>query len=131
MWFQRFLNDLNARRYPYTQIDGRQAYIMPNAREIHFMDITLPEQCIPYLMEDLSPTVQAKVDPPSPLKVKAHYIAKALRFLFRLKPITGTFEPSGQVQNRWLNILPVGWKEDARWTSGGAPIILPKGGELV
>jgi len=125
-WMNIFTGDLTKRRYPYKTVGGYQAYIQPNVREIKFFDVSIPEQCLPKLMEDLSPITKN----PSNLKGIGWLFAGFLKRFFKLNPINKTYTPSNQVRKKWLNIVIVGWAKDKYepWTKIPS---LPEGGELI
>lgn len=160
VWGDLFLADLLKRRYPYKDMDGLTRMVQPNPREIKFYNISLPKECIPYLMRDIAPYAgNSPASLYSPLKNKAGTIARVARLIGGLKPFkpipdswvvripfVGKFlnkivklfktEPaldykaSGEVRHQWINVMPIGWKED-NYDPSSDMRYLPKGGELV
>ena len=78
-WLDVFLDDLSERRYPYTMNTGQVGWIQPNVREIKLLDVSVPEECIPQLMSDLSPFASPNMSLASGSKAKAMQLAKGLR----------------------------------------------------
>ena len=154
LWMDIFLNDLLKKRYFYKRGDGQSGYIQPNPREIKIFDVSLNEQCIPALMNDLTPFANNTTK----LRGKAHILSETLRNvaglhsiydlppfpdkktalknrileLFRLKKaeVKDEYKPTFDVRKRWVNIIPVGWAEDKKVGSAERPLY-PVGGELV
>jgi len=157
-WMNVFLNDLLKRRYPYTMMNGQMGMIQPNPREVKLFDISIPEESISFLMEDLAPFAGSHGES-SVSKTKAKLLADVLGFSAGLNPIGLNkktrfyslpvigkvidrflryfkpakfkgFKPSNEVRKQWVNIMPIGWKEDPK--DPNSPIVnLPKGGELI
>lgn len=130
IWMDRFRTDLERRRYPYESIKGGTSFVQPNVREVKLFDITLPEDCMPYLMQDLQPVML-------PASGKKKLILKIVRLFTRLigrftgfRTVTGDFEPSGQVQAHWINKIVLGWMKDD-FEPHTKRNMLPKGGELI
>ncbi len=160
LWLDIFLADLLKRRYPYHDMDGLTRMIQPNPREIKFFDISLPKECIPFLMKDIAPYVANSSNSLySPLKNKVGVVARVARLIGGLKPfqpipdswvvkipVVGKFlnkivmlfktepvldyETSGELRHQWVNVMPIGWKED-NYDPTSTMRYLPKGGELV
>lgn len=137
-WYNLFVNDLTERRYMHKMANGGLAAIQPNVREVHLLDISVPEQCIPSLMADLSPYAKDT----SRFRGLANLFANLLRKTFRLHSIYDTYpfcnepwhiriknyvlesfrlkpkpkvleyKPTFEVRHKWVNIIPVGWFED-------------------
>jgi len=159
LWMDIFLGDLTKRRYPYPMMNGKMGLMQPNIREVKLLDISVPEASMPYLLSDLSPFI----DSSSASKKHAALMGKMLRILGRLKPIYPTlrtkyyrvrvigkaldfiirlfrpikhkrYRPSGDIRNKWVNVMVLGWREDPKdprpQTKAAWPFI-PKGGELV
>lgn len=100
VWMDLFLSDLSKRLYHYKLNNGMLGYIMPNAREIKLLDISVPEGCIPQLMGDLHPIALNT----SFLRGKARLLSKVLRFLGKLKPVEKELYPlKWKSNNRILN----------------------------
>ena len=55
-----FLKDLNERTYHYRMNNGMEGWIHANPREVKLFDISIPEQCVPSLLNDLAPFVMCQ-----------------------------------------------------------------------
>lgn len=134
IWMDLFIKDLTERTYPYKTKSGQMGFGQVNVREIKLLDISIAEESIPYLMADLAPfAVSNPHMAPSPLKSKAWLLAKAIRVLTGLKPLSYDYEPSEALRHSWVNVIPIGWKEDLYDPEGTFPT-LPwnkRGGELL
>ena len=160
LWGDLFLNDLLKRRYPYHDMDGKIRMIQPNPREVKLFDITLPEECIPYLMKDLAPFSGNKSNSLySPLKNKVGTFTRMLRVAGGLNsftyvpdswvvkiPLVGKglnkivklfktepaldYKPTYELRKMWTNVVAIGWKKD-NFDPKSTLRYLPKGGELV
>ena len=106
-------------------------------REIHLLDITVPEQNLPELLSDLAPYTYNTTQDKKSMKVflkKTAWIAKKLISAFggiKLNEIPPAKE-SGFIRRRALNIQPLFSFEDKVCYDGG--LILPSkdgGGELL
>ena len=128
-WMDLFISDLTRRTYPYTCVNGQKSSMQVNVRDWKLLDISLPEECIPYLMADLSPCL----DTLSPDKKKGYFLAKLIRIVTGMKPLNHKVKPSGQIRHHFVNILPVGWSEDKVDPLCERPFLPLKngGGELI
>lgn len=128
-WMDLFISDLTRRSYPYTAVNGQQLSMQVNPREVKLLDISIPEECIHYLMEDLAPCV----DTLSTAKKKGWILSKLIRRLTGLKPLNHKVKPSQQIRKQWVNVLPIGWREDKVDPRKERPFLPLKngGGELV
>lgn len=107
-WLELMLWDFRHRSYPYITKKGQAMYCQLNPREIRLYDFSLPEDCIPMLLDDLAPYADSK----SFLQGRANLLAKGLRIAgglndFKYKPV-----PSRQIRKQWVNVIPIGWKRD-------------------
>jgi len=137
-WMNAFIIDLTERRYQFRMANGKLGFIQPNIREVKLFDISVPEQCVPSLMADLSPFAKDT----SRLRGLANLFAKLLRKVVRLRDIYDTYhspkegyftklknyifeslklkekpkqeeyQPTFEIRKRWVNIIPIGWAED-------------------
>lgn len=136
IWYELFLQDMEKQQYTYKATHGQIGIIGPMIRELHFLDITVPEQCLPELFADLAPYVR----PTTKQKTMALFIRKAIWFAGKfssffkgttLHPIPDV-KSSGNIRRKALNIMALAWFEDGVCTDGG--LVLPKkgkGGELL
>jgi hypothetical protein len=139
IWYDAFLYDLENRQYTYRGTSGLVGIIGPNIREIHLLDITVPEQNLPDLLSDLAPYVDARTSQKkSALFVqKGLWLAGKLSNFFKgvkLKTVPNA-KASGNVRRRALNIMPLFWFEDPECLDGDAILPLKNGkdgrGELL
>jgi len=107
VWMKKFLSDLTNRRYPMKTKRGI-VHFEPNVREVKLLDISVPEDSLPYLLRDLAPFIDSN----SPIKRKVKWLARLLRLLFGVKPVVGCYEPSEEVRGDWINKVVIGWKKD-------------------
>ena len=136
MWYELFLQDLEAQQYTYKATHNQIGIIGPMLREIHLLDITVPEQNLNELLSDLAPytTASSKQKTSAVLVKKAIWLAGTVSSLFKgskLKSIPDA-KPSGNVRKKALNVMPLFWFEDGICRDGG--LILPQkedGGELL
>lgn len=156
LWMDLFLSDLLKRRYPYKMNNGMLGYIQPNPREVKLFDISVPEQCIPSLMSDLA---SGYANNDTKLRGVAHRISGTIRELAGLHSINTLppiieltfwkkvkklvlmvlgrweeeridYQPTHEVRCKWLNIIPMGWKEDHK-NPEDTRAMLPYGSELL
>ena len=136
MWYELFLQDLEAQQYTYKATHNQIGIIGPMLREIHLLDITVPEQNLKDLLADLAPytTANSKQKTSAVLVKKAIWLAGTVSALFKgskLKPIPDA-KPSDNVRKKALNIMPLFWFEDGVVKKLG--LVLPQkdgGGELL
>ena len=136
MWYELFLQDLEAQQYTYMATHNQIGIIGPMLREIHLIDITVPEQNLGDLLSDLAPytTTSSKQKTSAVLVKKAIWLAGMVSSLFKgskLKPIPDA-EESRNVRKKALNIMPLFWFEDS--VIKKSTLVLPKkgdGGELL
>ncbi len=136
MWYELFLQDLESQQYTYKATHNQIGIIGPMLREIHLLDITVPEQNLKDLLADLAPytTATSKQKTSAVLVKKTMWLVGCVSALFKgskLKPIPDA-EPSYNVRKKALNIMPLFWFEDGVEKNPG--LILPKkgdGGELL
>ena len=136
MWYELFLQDLEAQQYTYRATHNRMGVIGPMVREIHFIDITVPEQNLGELLSDLAPytagTSKQKLN--AVLFKKSLWAVSKLASFYKgskLQPIPDA-EPSHNVRKKALNVMPLFWFEDGVVKTPG--LILPLkdgGGELL
>lgn len=121
MWMDAFIDDLTERRYHWVtkatdKKTGKKKPLvietMPNVREVKLLDISLPESAIPYLLDDLAPFWNESDTEKSFLKSKAVWIANLFRLFAGLRRINYDPTPSGEVRNKFINVVPIGWRED-------------------
>ena len=138
-WYDLFLYDLENRQYTYKATHGRIGIIGPMVREIHMLDITVPEQNLEDLLADLAPFVgsepyNSKSKTSAAFLQKAVWIGAKLSSFFKgakLHKIPHV-KPTEELRIRPLNIMPLFWFEDGVVPPG--TMILPKkgnGGELL
>lgn len=136
IWYKIFLYDLENRQYTYKGTHNQIGIIGPNIREIHILDISVPEQNLEDLLSDLAPFTydSSKQKKSAVFMRKAIWLMGKLSSFFKgvkLKKIPGV-EPSENVRRKALNIMPLFWFEDNVCYDGG--LILPQkdgGGELL
>ena len=138
-WYDVFLHDLEKQQYQYLATHNKTGVIGPMVREIHILDITVPEQNLPNLFADLAPFIGSSGHP-SKSKSTAVFLQKAMgiaSFLSKffkgveLKKIPPA-KASGEIRRRALNVLPLFWFEDKVCRDEG--LVLPMkdgGGELL
>jgi hypothetical protein len=141
VWYDVFISDLEKRQYTYQATHGMSGVIGPNIREIHALDISVPEQNLPDLFADLAPFL-GEHGHDSPQKSMVIKVAQKLFGIFskiagaKLQKIPSSPKPSGLVRRKALNVYPVFWFEDPvdSRASGKDGLILPMkgdGGELL
>jgi len=136
MWYELFLQDLESQQYTYQATHNQIGVIGPMAREIHLLDITVPEQNLKDLLADLAPytTTSSKQKTSAVLVKKAIWLAGQVSALFKgskLKPIPDV-KATYSLRKKAMNIMPLFWFEDDICRDGG--LVLPKkgdGGELL
>ncbi len=135
-WYDLFLYDLEKQQYTYRATHNQVGIIGPMIREIHLLDITVPEQNLGDLLSDLAPYTNAssKQKASAILIKKAIWLGGKVSSFFKgtkLKPIPDA-KPSGNIRKKALNIMPLFWFEDRVVENPG--LILPlkgKKGELL
>lgn len=133
IWYEIFLNDLENRQYTYKATHQKVGIIGPMVREIHFLDITVPEQNLPDLLADLAPYTYNTTQDKGSMKIflkKMAWFSKKLLSLFggvKLKEIPHA-EESGLIRRRALNIQPLFSFEDKVCYDGGLVLPLKDGG---
>lgn len=141
VWYEVFVKDLENREYTYNATHGMTGVIGPNIREIHALDISLPEQNLPELFSDLAPFL-GQHGHESPQKKMVLNVAQKLFGIFsrmagaKIQKIPVSPVPSGLVRRKALNVYPVFWFEDPVDSRAGGKdgLILPvkgDGGELL
>lgn len=136
MWYETFLQDLESQQYTYKATHNQIGIIGPMIREIHLLDITVPEQNLKDLLADLAPytTATSKQKTSAVLVKKAIWLVGLVSTIFKgskLKQIPDV-KPSHNVRKKALNIMPLVWFEDGVVKNPG--LILPAkdgGGELL
>ncbi len=136
MWYELFLQDLESQQYTYKATHNQVGVMGPMLREIHLIDITVPEQNLKDLLADLAPytTATSKQKTSAVLVKKAIWLVGMVSALFKgskLKPIPDV-EPSKAIRKKALNVMPLFWFEDGVTKNPG--LILPikgNGGELL
>lgn len=108
LWMNLMLHDLEHRWYPHRTKQGSTSVCQCNPREVKLFNFSLPEDCIPMLLDDLAPYTDDK----SFMQGRAALAAKSLRALMGLKPIRYNPISSCQIHKTFVNILPIGWKID-------------------
>jgi len=138
-WYDLFLYDLENRQYTYRATHGRMGIIGPSVREIHILDIAVPEQNLEDLLADLAPFVgsepyNSKSKKSAAFLQKAVWIGGKLSSFFKGTKLHKIpyVNPTEELRVRPLNILPLFWFEDD--VALDKNMILPKkgnGGELL
>lgn len=127
------MEDLEKCQYTYKATHGQIGIIGPMIREIHLLDITVPEQNLNELLKDLAPFIKpgaSKQKNTALFVKKALWLAGKVSALFkgtRLRPIPSVMEGSGRVRKQPLNIMPLFWFEDPVLKNHAW--VLPKKGE--
>ena len=106
IWFDKFVSDLENRRYGYVK-DGKAANASPIVKEIKLFDISIPDETMPRLLDDLE--VRKK-------PIFGKNFDKVISWMFRkglnLKKINYIPKKSGEVNTNFVTILPIGTKSD-------------------
>ena len=85
MWYELFLQDLESQQYTYQATRNQVGIIGPMLREIHLIDITVPEQNLKDLLADLAPytTTTSKQKTSAVLVKKAMWLAGMVSSIFK------------------------------------------------
>ncbi len=136
MWYELFLQDLESQQYTYQATHNQIGVMGPMLREIHLLDITVPEQNLKDLLADLAPytTATSKQKTSAVLVKKAIWLVGMVSSIFKgskLKQIPDV-EPSHNIRKKALNIMPLVWFEDGITKERGLILPLKDGeGELL
>lgn len=138
-WYDLWLYDLENRQYTYQATHRKMGVIGPMVREIHFLDITVPEQNLPDLFADLAPFVGSEPYN-SKSKTTVGFMRKVVWFGAKLSSFfkgaklhrIPSAKPTEALRHRPMNVAPLFWFEDD--VVFDKHLILPKkgkGGEVL